>query len=164
MTRIAGRVINAGVGKETTPGTIVAPSYWLPNTEITFDDKVQKAENIESLGVIDKLNNAHIVKQWAAGSIKGIVHRSSFGMILAGLVGQTSSDTTVETTAKKHTFTVAQNNQHLSLTLAKKDPNLDLRFALARVDSLKVDYVTDNYVMYEAGFIHHVVVGDIVDF
>lgn len=153
MTRIAGRLVNVGIGKETVRGTAVAPGYWLPNTELDFDDKITKVQNKSSLGVIDSVNNAHITQQWAEGSLKGIVYRNSFGLILANLAGQTSTDAVVETTAKKHTFTVLSTNTGLSCTIAEKDANLGLRFALAILDELQLDYVTNNYVMYSAKFI-----------
>lgn len=153
MTRIAGRLINVGIGKETVRGTSVAPTYWLPNTELDFDDVINKVLNVSSLGVIDKNQNAHITQQSGSGSIKGVVYRNSIGLILANIAGQTSTDTTVETSAKKHVFTVLSANTGLSTTLAKKEPNLGLRFAMAVLDELTIDYVTNNYVMYSAKFI-----------
>lgn len=153
MARIAGRVINVGFGKEATRGTAVAPTVWVPNTELTFDDKVLLATNVSSLGTIEKNQNAKIVKQWAEGNLKGIIYRNSFGYPLLGLFGATSTDSVVETTAKKHRFDLVSNNQHASLTIGRKDPNIGYRCAMAMIDSLKIDYVTGNFVMYDAKFI-----------
>lgn len=152
MTRYSGDQVNIGFGKETTPGTSVAPTYWVPDTDASVYDRDGQAFNTSSFGDIQKNANATLVKQWAEGTIKGIVYRNSFGLILAALFGQTSTDTVVETTAKSHAFTLANNNQHLSLTLAKKDPNLQQRMAMCRIDSLKLNYVVDNYINYEAKY------------
>lgn len=153
MARISGAVINVGLGKEVTPGTAVAPGYWVPDLDLQFDDKIKKVLNESRFGTIEKNQNGHIMTQWAEGSLKGVIYRNFFGLILAALFGATSTDSTVDTSAKKHVFALANNNQHLSLTLAKKDPNLDVRMVMARIDSLKIDYVVNDYVKFEAGFV-----------
>lgn len=150
MTRFATDLINAGIGKETVRGTSVAPTYWLPFTSIDFDDKITKVQNKSSLGTIDAVQNAHITQQSAEGSIKGIIYRNSFGMLLANLAGQTSVDTSVETTAKKHVFTFLNTNLGLTTTFVKKDANANLRYAMGVIDEIQIDFVPNNYITYSA--------------
>lgn len=152
MGRYSGALTNVGYGRETVPGTPVAASFWVPDTDVDFDDHVDKKTNESRYGTIEKNINQHVMKQWAEGTMKGIVYRNSIGLLLASLYGQLGTVTTVETTARKHAYALLNSNGHLSLTIAKKEPNLDLRFALARLDSLKITCVVDNYINYEAKF------------
>lgn len=153
MTRITGRQINVGIGKETTRGTSVAPGYWYPKLDFDFDDKNEKVMNESGMGVIEKNNAAHITKRWSEGSIQGKIFRNGIAYFLMMLFGQAPTTTTVETTAKKHSFAVAQNNTHLSATLAVKEPNQDLRYALAMLDSFKIDLVVDDYGKFDCSVI-----------
>lgn len=153
MTRFATDLINVAIGRETTRGTGVAPTFGLPFATLDFDDMIEKAQNKSSLGTIDAVQNAAITKVYAQGSIKGIVYRNSIGAILTNLAGQVSTDTVVETTAKKHVWTILNTNVGSSSTLVKKDPNANLRFVLAILDELQIDYVTNNYIQYSAKFI-----------
>lgn len=153
MTRITGDLVSVGIGKETTRGTAVAATYWLRRNDLSFDDKVEKVMDEGAFGVLDKTLDGHIVKQWGEGNFGGNLYRNSFGLILAALFGQAPTTTTVETTAKKHTNSFAQSNTGLSLTVAVKDANNDLRMALAVLNTLKIDFTTDKYIVFDAGFI-----------
>jgi hypothetical protein len=153
MTRISGDLVSIGIGKESTRGTAVAATYWIRRGDLVFDDKVQKVTDEGAFGVLDKTLDGHIVKQWGEGNFGGNVYRNSIGLILAALFGQAPTTTTVETTAKKHTNSLSQTNTGLSLTVAVKEANLDLRMALAVLDYLKIDYAVDKYITFDAGFI-----------
>lgn len=146
MTRISGRNTNVGIGIEATRGTGVAAGYYYPKTDYDFDDKNQKVLNDAGMGVIEKNSGAHIMKQWAEGSLTGQVWRNGIGYFLVALFGASPTTTTVETTAKQHAFAVAQNNQHKTLSISAKDANQDLRYVMSMIDSLKLDFTVDNYI------------------
>ena len=45
MPEFSGRKISVGIGKETTRGTAVAPSYWVKHLDIDFQNKIEKIFN-----------------------------------------------------------------------------------------------------------------------
>jgi hypothetical protein len=152
VARITPRLVSVGFGKETVRGTAVAPTSWAPKLEFSFNDRQDKAQNESGFGVIDKISARHTLKEWGEGDLSGAIYRNSFGHILANLFGAAPTTTTVETSARKHTYALAQNNSHLTHTIAIDDPNEDNRFSLAMVNTLSIDYVVDDYVKFSASF------------
>ena len=41
MSKFVGRLYQIGLGKESSRGTGVAPTYWIPKTAVSFDDKIE---------------------------------------------------------------------------------------------------------------------------
>ena len=56
MARIIGRLGSIGIGVETTRGTAVAPTFWVPVTGKDFDDKVDYIDNDSGMGNIMEKN------------------------------------------------------------------------------------------------------------
>lgn len=153
MARVSGRLVSAGIGVETARGTSVAPTFWIPDTDFTFQDKNTTVIDESAFGRLETMNDADLVYQWGQGTIGGVVRDSSLGPILKNLFGgYTAANHTGETTVKDHTFTVANNCSHPSLTLVSNDANENVRFALAMVDKLELDYDLGKYLMYKADF------------
>lgn len=152
MTKFIGRKFNIGVGKETTRGTAVAASKWLPHTELTLDEKATQALDESVYGVVEDTTDAVVVSKYAEGEISGLVGSESFGLLLLSLFG-TDTPSTVETGVYDHAFTVAQTAQHQSLTVAVTEPNAtNLRFPLAVVDNMEISAEVGNFAMYKAAF------------
>lgn len=150
MARIIGRLAKIGIGLESTRGTSVAPDYWVPVTEMDFDEKVEYVDNDSGLGRIEEKNAADVIRRWGEGSYSGKIFDTSVGAELAALFG--AAPTTAERGTSDvfdHTFEVAQNNQHKSLTVGYKDANEDLRFAMAMVNGWNLELETDNYARRE---------------
>jgi len=153
MARIHVRNVSIGFGKETTRGTGVAATAWYPKLDLSFVDHKDKIRNESHIGVLDRYSGSHVVKEWGEGDLEGPIYKNLFGHILVNLFGQTPTTTTVETTAKKHTFALAQNNTNITHTIAIDDANEDLRFAMGMIDTLTIDYVRDDYVKFTASFL-----------
>ncbi|MDP9469051.1 MAG: phage tail tube protein [Chloroflexota bacterium] len=154
MANIIGRLMSVGLGKETTRGTAVAPSYWIPQTEFSVMDRDEKILDESALGRIEQTHDGDKDHQWAEGSISGIVRDQSFGLILLAAFGQSSSALKgTETTVYNHTFTVANTNTHPSLTIAAKDANEDVRSALGMLSRLELSAELGSYLTYTADFI-----------
>lgn len=153
MTKAIGRLLSAGWAKEATRGTSVAPTFFPPLLDIDFEDQLELKDNEEGLGQIEGINDSQIIKRWAEGKLEGKVHEKSIGVLLTALFGQ--SPTSVQRASSgvyDHTYTVANNNQHKSLTIAVKDPNLDQRFALAMLDEVEFSMEEDDYFKFDASF------------
>ena len=154
MTKIIGRLSTIGIGVEGTRGTSVAADYWVPVTNLDFDDKVEYADNDSGFGRIEELNDAALIKTWAEGSYEGKIFDKSVGSELTALFGASPVSTQRTTTGVyDHVFAVAQNNQHKSLTLSYEDANYEVRYALAMINTWSIEAVTDNYVRRTVSYI-----------
>lgn len=153
MPKAIGRLVNLGIGKETTRGTAVTPTYWLFKTELDWQEKIEQAIEESSVGVIADAIDAQIVKKWAEGSFGGSIMDKSIGLILLSLFGSvTSSVKGGETTVYEHTFSLENTAQHPSLTLGIDDPWQDYQFALAMIESLEIRYERGKFVSFTANF------------
>jgi len=149
MTKILGRQVSFGIGKETVRGTAVAAEYWLPFAECDIENKVETVIDDASLARVEDSDGMSVVSTWGEGAIKGKVKDKSIGLLFLSLLG-TDTVGAVEAGVKDHVFTVLQTTQRPSLTISLKDANRDERFANAVVDNLKLDAELGKFVMYEA--------------
>lgn len=153
MARISGRLVDVGLGKETTRGTLVTASKWIAKQNLTLQDKAEVAFDENGLGRLEMMQGADVVKQWAEGSIEGTLRDDTFGLILLALFGSVSDAAhSGETTVYDHTFSVANSNQHQSLSVIIKDANQTIGLALSALESLEIDYALNKYVTYTATF------------
>lgn len=154
MPEFSGRKISVGIGKETTRGTAVAPSYWVKHLDIDFQNKIEKIFNESAIGVLDKYSQAEIVKEWAEGKIEGKVTDKTFGLILASLFGAAPSSVQRGATGVyDHTYAQSQSNTGLSLTIARKDANSDKRYALAVLNKLDIECVVGEFIKFTAEYV-----------
>lgn len=152
MSKIPGRLISIGIGKESSRGTAVAPTYWVPWLDQDFDDRVENMVDEAALGVLEGSDGENVVKAWGEGTLKTKIKDKHFGLILLSLLGSVSSAAkgSPNGAVYDHTFTLSQSSSHQSLTVAQKDANRDIAFALGVVDSLKISARPGDYVYYEA--------------
>ena len=139
------RRINVGFGKETTRGTAVTASKWVPKTNVTFDQKVTKIADDSSIGVIHDSIDAQPTKQWAEGDVEMNLYVNAIGLLLLNVFWSVTS-TTDTTGAYKHTFNVLESNQSPSLTVCVADENQDYQYPNAMVDSLEIQGSVDKFV------------------
>jgi len=152
MAKITGGRINLGVARETTRGSCLNPVYWIPWVTLNFEDKVTSINSAEALGEIDDSHEKYVVEKYGEGDIEGEIRDDSFGLYLYALLGTCSSAAVVASTYD-HTFTLANTNQHTSLTLSAEDPNGDKQFCLAMLDSLDINLALGEYAKYTVGFV-----------
>lgn len=154
MARIIGRLGSIGIGVETTRGTAVAPTFWVPVTGKDFDDKVDYIDNDSGMGNIMEKNDAIPNHRWGEGGYDGKIFDRSVGAELVALFGQSPVSTQrASTGVYDHVFELANNNQHKSLSLSYKDANESLRFAMAMLNSWNLEGATDNYVRRTAQYV-----------
>ena len=154
MSKGIGRLVNLGLIKEASRGAGGAPTYWLPRTSFSLDERAEKVISEESLGVIEDAHESYIVARYGEGDIAGEIRDASFGLLLYGLLGTVSS-AVLETTAYNHTFTLAQTNSHQSLGITMDDPltGQDIEFRLAMLNSLSIEVALGEIVKYASSFI-----------
>lgn len=154
MSNFSGRKVAIGLAKEATRGTPVTPSYWMGWMSTDIDDLAKTQLNESAVNVLDKNAGAEIVEITGGGKIDGIVTDQSFGLILYSLLGSCSSALhSTETVVYDHTFTESQLNDSQSLTITRKDPNVDQQFAMAMIKSLELDVVAGDYVKMSSDWV-----------
>ncbi len=147
MPRIIGRLTKLGLGRETTRGTSVAPTYWVPVLDLGFDDKIELKDNESGFGNLANIQDSQIVKKWAEGDYGGKIFDKSVGMEFCGLFGATPTSVQRTTTAVyDHTFAMAQSNQHVSLTAALSEANYQGRYALSVINSWALEAEVGDYI------------------
>lgn len=87
-----GRLKKIGLGKETTSGTGVTATHWIPATEISYAPDIQKARDESAYGNIDQLRESITTREATMTEIKGIFRDDFGGNLLMALLG---SDTIV---------------------------------------------------------------------
>lgn len=152
MAPILGRTRAVGLGKETTAGTTVAPTYWIPETDLTVEDRVSRIYDESALGTRYKAFAGDTNMESAEGNLNGLVYDRTFGMLALAAMGSVS--TASHGTAvgvKVHTFSVA--NTLPTYTLALNDPNEGVRAGYGMLNSLEISASQDGYVSYTSSWL-----------
>lgn len=151
MPAFIGRLIQIGIGKETNRGTAATPTFWLNKMNATIEDNREVIINESTIGRIEDSIDGALVSEGAEGEISGKVLDKSFGLLLLAAIGAVDS-TVKETAVYNHTYTVKNDAQSPSLTIEAKNPNEQLAFALAMLESLEIRAEVGKYVEYTATF------------
>jgi len=148
MARISGRNYSIGIAKENARGTLHgAAQYWLPHTSFNAIERIEKVRNESGLGVLETPSRADYSKRFTEGDLEMNVHDQSVGLLLLSLFGAESfSINTPEASVGTHTFTVANSNQHQSLSLYLASGIRDVAAANTVVNSMTFEAVLDDYV------------------
>ena len=153
MSTFIGRLVDIGIGKETVRGTPVAPTFFIPQVSLTFDEMIQQVIDESSIGVIEDAIDANVTEKFAEGTLEGRISVEGFGLLLLAAIGDVvSTINTPETGVTTHDFKTKQDAQNPSLTIAVKEPNADKDFALAMINSLEFRVVLNEYAMFTAEF------------
>ena len=147
MTKIIGRLIDVGIGAESSRGGGIAPTFWIPKASYDFDDKVIKARSTQTYGNI-AMDGAQSIpaKQWSEGSLVLDMMDKPFGLIMYALLGAKSVSGPSDS-AYTHTFTLSNTNQHQSLAITAKQSSLaSLMYKLAMIDSMTIEIVPEEIV------------------
>lgn len=151
MTKYIGRLVNLGLARESVRGTPVAPTIWVPKANITFFDRASKLDYRQSYGTIGHGAQAPKILEWAEGAIEGDILDQPFGYLLYAAFG-TLVTTGPSDSAYTHTFSLQNDSQHDSLTIAIADPDRTDYFSLAMLDKLEISMNPDDVVQYTATF------------
>lgn len=152
MSYYIGRRAKVGLGRETERGVGVSPGLWVPLTGFTHEVKATKARSSAGYGQIASESQAIVTDKWAEGNLEMELNANAIGYILYALFGTVSTTGPFETDAYTHAFSIADSNQHTSLTIAVDEPNGDLTFPLAMVNSFEMTMERDALVKCTVGF------------
>lgn len=144
------RKVNVWFGKETTRGTPVAIAWRNPKASFDFEDKSEKVIDESSIGVIEDSFDGHVSKQRAEWSFETNVYANVIWWLLLNVFWEVSS--TWSGTQYTHEFSVAENNQHNSLTIGVADETQDRQFPLAMVNSLELSAEVGDFVKASVDF------------
>lgn len=153
MAKAIGRVMDLGVGVESPRGGGLTPTFWIPKSSYSLEDKVNKAPSRQSYGNIALDGNQAIPSRvWSEGTLEMDMMDSSFGVFLYALLGSKSVAGPTDS-AYTHTFTLSNTNQHPSLAVMVKQSSLaTLMFKLAMVESMQIEINTDDLVKVTVNF------------
>jgi hypothetical protein len=150
MTELIKRKFNIGIGKETSRGVKVAPSYWLKPLSEDINDKVEVAVSERAVGVIEDSEDQEISKKMSGGTIAGEVFDESFGLILLATLGQVGSVETADLGVYEHTFAVLQSAKHPTLTVeVKRGDNEQKAYPNSVIETFKLEAAVNQYLKFE---------------
>ncbi len=137
MSKFVGRRGVIGIAKEAVRGSGgTAPTFYMPRTTISFDDKTETAREQEALGVIADSDALFVTQKMAEGDVEFEVDDRIIGIILTSLLGASPSKS--GSNPYTYTYTLSQSNQHQSLSILYQDPDFTKIFPLAVVDAIKI--------------------------
>lgn len=153
MAKFIGRRVNVGIGKETSRGTAASSvGFTVPKSNYSIEDKANTATSVDSFSNIAGSGSQAIVTgRFGEGSLEGEINANSFGLLMYATFG-TTSPAAYATSAYKHTYSIANSNQHPTLTIFTKDPIGDTAFKGCMIDTLEISAELNEIVMYTAGF------------
>lgn len=150
MAKYIGRRCSVGIAKETTRGTPVNPTYWIPFATVSFDDKIDKARSEGAFAVLEDTENAYIVGKRSEGEIEFEMTDKFIGLFLYSLLGSVSTSNP-ETGVYTHSFTLSNSNTHPSLSILTQDPIESTMFPLCVVDTLTIKVEPQGIVKWTVG-------------
>lgn len=151
MAKYIGRLVNLGVGRETTRGAGASPTYNVPRTSFSYDDRIVQARSVGALGKIVDSEEAFVTTKYGQGDLEGEIRMDSFGLFLYAMLGSLSTSGPTDS-AYTHAFSIDQSNQHQSLSFVVNDSNTTELYKLIMLDSLEITSELDQVVMYSASF------------
>jgi len=108
MNEHIGRLEKVGLGKESSSGTPVSATSWIPKVDGSFSPKTEKAKDLSAYGTIDELRDSQTVKQMTETEIKGIFRDLYGGHLLMAAFGQDTACLKVTTSSLVGSFTVGE--------------------------------------------------------
>lgn len=150
MTKFVGRRGKLGLAIEATRGTAVAPTFWIPYATMSFAEKTETAREEQGFGVIADSDSNYVVMKMGEGEVEAQIYDKAMGVILTGLLG--AAPVTTGSNPYTHTYTLANTNQHKSLTLYWTDPDRSEVYPMSMIDSFSLNAEPNGIVEYTVGF------------
>jgi hypothetical protein len=126
------------------------PEYWLPLTEWTPGEEVEKILNTAMIGSIHANNDAHEVMSKASPSFTIKVTEDEFPLLCKAFGTISSSQVTGDDAVYEHVVTFTNDNDKALYTIFVDDPDReDLTFRSFRVDTMNVTFTKGEYITVE---------------
>jgi hypothetical protein len=152
MAKIIARQASIGIGKESSRGTAVAPTFWVPVQSYSdVDDKVKTVKNETAIARLESSDGYAVIGKHGELGWSTKLFDSHVGLVFLSLLGSVSSvaKSAPNASVYDHTFSVLQNTQKPSLTIAYKDPNVDKAFPNAVITEVTIKGEVNNYIMID---------------
>lgn len=117
---------------------------------MSFRDTVETAREEQGQGKIADSDSNYVVMKMGEGDVEAQLYDKALGVILAGVLG--ASPSTAGSNPYTHTYTLANTNQHKSVSLYWQDPDRNDMFPLGMVNSFNVSVEPNGIVNYTVGF------------
>lgn len=158
MAKFTGRQQEVGIARETSRGTLVVPSYWVPKTNYTVEDKAQKAKFQGNYGVLAGGDAAPVTQLWAEGDLELELTDKILGLLMYAMFGTLTSGSF--NSAYKHTLALQNSVQSTTLSLfmndpigAAESPTKSVAYAMAMLNSFEMKAELGELVMGTFNFI-----------
>lgn len=153
MAKVIGRRVTLGIAKESTRGQGAAPTFALPNTELSYQERSTKVVSGERYGHIDDSTDQFVTEQFSQGNVNGEIKDQSFPLLLLAALGSINT-TSLGSGAYRHTLTESNSNQHPSLAFSVSDPasEQDKMFKLVMMNSLAFNVNVGELSTFESDF------------
>jgi hypothetical protein len=148
MVNEIGRKQAFGLGIESTSGTAVTATAWLPVENAMLKHVVEKVHDTNSFGIIDDTINADLAKEMSEFTADGNARSQTFGYLLKLALGTAGAATLVETGVYTHAFSRLNSNNHPSATVYRDGSVADERAAYHMLDSLDFDFAIGEYMKF----------------
>ena len=135
MGKYISRRAEVGIGRESVRGTAVEPSQWIPWATLGVKDMIVHIVEESAMGRIENSDSAYAAGRHAEGTIEADVRVAYLGHILTNLLG--AAPQTSGSDPYTHVYTLAQNNQHQSLSMLiqdKTNPDINKMHVLAMIN------------------------------
>jgi len=149
MVKYIWRKITVGFWKEASRWTAVAISQRIPKASFDYNPRAEKVIDESAIGVIEDSFDWQVSKKRSEWTLETNMYSESLWYLLLSLLW--SVDTTWSD-PYTHVFSVAETNQHQSLTLWVADDVQDKSFALAMIQSLDLNASLWDYVKISSAF------------
>lgn len=150
MTKFVGRKGQLGIAVESSRGTPVSPTFWVPWATMSFRDSVEEARENQGLGVIADGDSKYVTVKMGEGDVEAQLYDKALGAILIGVIGAAPS--TGGSDPYTHTYTLSNSNQHKSLSLYWKDSDRSDMYPLGMINSFQISVEPSGIVNYTIGF------------
>jgi hypothetical protein len=149
MTEFTGRQIELGVATEATRNTAESTaSKWVKNVTADIISQVEKIQDDNKRGRLEKHDGGRVVQKWLEGNLEGVMHIDAIGYMFHQLYGDVTT-TTVSGSVKQHVFSLDQTITHPTLTFFAKDGGVNqVKLNGGVVASLELSATVDDYVRF----------------
>lgn len=148
MPAYLGRLVSVGIGRESSRGTAVNPTFWEKHDSVKIDDILTQVIDEAAAGVIEAGENGFGVELFSSWEAEVKIKDVTVGLWLLAIFGSAADAAhSGESAVYDHTYTVQESNQHQSLTISVNDPVQDYRYALGCIDTAELTFEVGKMAM-----------------